>query len=415
MRPRRPQGVTFLAGEEGATLVELMVSVAILAVVMSGVASGMKGALNLSRNDRNRIVAANLATQVMEEARSTEFTTLQPGASGASNVRTTTETVGGVAYTVTREISWVGQDANADVCSSTGQPSFLRARASVAWPRMAGVDPVTSESVFAPPGGVYTPNSGHIGAQVTDVDGEPVAGHLVTLNGPSGQRSLTTTEGGCAFFAFLPEGLYQLSLNSAGYVDAETGSQQVVQDVTVTVGATSEAAFSYDRAASVTLTLQGAQGGTVPPSLPVSLYNDKVVPSGILEVGGTGTTRTVDPLFPFPGGYDAWAGGCSDADPGVNDRVRIDSAPGSAGSATVPLASVQVTVRAGGNPVVNAAVTARDSCGSELALGVTDASGTITFALPQGTWTFTTTAGASQTRLLELGRATADTLTLVNS
>jgi hypothetical protein len=206
-----------------------------------------------------------------------------------------------------------------------------------------------------------------------------------------------------------------VSLDSSGYVDAETRSQQVVENVTVTVGTTSKATFSYDRAASVTLTLTGAHGGTVPPSVPVSLYNDKLLPSGFLEVGGTGATRTVGPLFPYPGGYDAWAGGCSDADPGVNDRTRIASAPGATGTAALPLATVQVTVRANGNAVVNAAVTARDSCGGELALGVTDASGMITVALPRGTWSFATTAGASETRLLELGRATADTLTLVNS
>jgi type II secretory pathway pseudopilin PulG len=188
--PRPPRRAAPFAGEDGATLVELMVSIAILAVVMSGVAAGMNGALNLSRNDRNRIVAANLATQVMEESRGTDFAALQPGATGASNVRTTTTTVGGVAYTVTRDISWLGQDATADVCTAGSQPTFLRARVSVTWPRMDGVAPVTSETSFAPPGGLYTPNSGHVGAEVTDVDGDPVAGHVVTLNGPAGQRSL---------------------------------------------------------------------------------------------------------------------------------------------------------------------------------------------------------------------------------
>jgi type II secretory pathway pseudopilin PulG len=412
MPPRLPRCPEPFAREDGATLVELMVTVAILAVVMTGVAAGMNGALNLSRQDRNRIVAANLATQVMEEARSTAFTDLQPGAGSASNARQTTETVGGVAYSVSREIDWIGQDATSDLCTSAGQPTFLRARVTVAWPRMDGVAPVLSESVIGPPGGLYTPNSGHVGARVTDAEGEPVAGHAVTLIGPGGQRSLTTTESGCAFFPFLTEGAYQVSLNSSGYIDAVTRLQQPVQNVTVTVGSTAEAAFTYDRAANVTLTLRGAQGGTVPATLPINLYNDKVLPSGLLTVGGTGSTRSAQ-LFPYTGGYDGWAGSCSDADPGVNNRARIDSRAGVSSSAVVPLATVRVTVRDDrGRLLTGASVRATDACGGRLTLGNTNSQGLLAVALPRGTWTFELTGGddddgASVRRLLQLNQPAA--------
>ena len=64
--------------EDGFTMVE-MVAIMIFGVLITGIAT-MKGTrLNLVRNNRNRSVAANLASEEMDTVRSTNFTTFRSG------------------------------------------------------------------------------------------------------------------------------------------------------------------------------------------------------------------------------------------------------------------------------------------------------------------------------------------------
>ena len=85
------------------SLLELVVATTVFAVMMLGLAATLATGLNLTRNNRNRSVAANLASQEMDTVRSAVFTTL--------NALTSTQSVGGVSYTVHRELTWVASNA----------------------------------------------------------------------------------------------------------------------------------------------------------------------------------------------------------------------------------------------------------------------------------------------------------------
>ncbi len=62
--------------EAGFTMVEMVIAIFIFAMVITGVGVGMSSALNLTRQNRNRSIAANLAAQQMDTIRSTDFDTL---------------------------------------------------------------------------------------------------------------------------------------------------------------------------------------------------------------------------------------------------------------------------------------------------------------------------------------------------
>ncbi len=111
------------ADEAGFTMVELVVGIFIFALVIGGVVAGMSSSLNLTRQNRNRSIAANLASQEMDTVRSTEFTDLP-----ARDRVTATQTVDGVPYTITRETQWV--DAERDVRALSG-PLGVGARVPV--------------------------------------------------------------------------------------------------------------------------------------------------------------------------------------------------------------------------------------------------------------------------------------------
>jgi prepilin-type N-terminal cleavage/methylation domain-containing protein len=374
--------------ERGFTMIEVMVAILIFGVLITGIATMQGTTLNLIRNNRNRSVAANLASEEMDTIRSTNFTSLPVGQ------HVTTRSVDGVAYTVTRESEWIASDASAGACDAPqgSDPAFLRVTVSVSWPAMRGVEPAQAQTVVTPPVGTYDENSGHLAVSVVDRDGAPKSGVTVAIAGPE-TESQTTSSDGCVFFAFLPAGSYTATATATGAVsDQFVATPQ--QPTTVTVGAISSLLFLYDQAASLSLTLTGKDAGSAAPSnVAITLFNTHILPAGLKAFPGTGSPRTIADLFPYADGYEVWAGTCADADPGGSTTVAVQ--PGASSSATVSMPEVRVTVTTGGLPSPGLAIgsthAADTGCaaGETYAPGSTDAAGQLTFALPYGTWNIT--------------------------
>jgi prepilin-type N-terminal cleavage/methylation domain-containing protein len=401
-----------MKGEEGFTIIELMVALTIFAVVMTGVASMLGSTLITTGNNRNRSVAANVAAQEMEIVRATPFAQLPVGQV------ISTQIIDGVLFTVTRDSEWITQDANGGACdAASGEAlAFLRIDVKVTWPIMSGVTPVTSQTVITPPVGAYDPNSGHIAVSVRDRDAAPQDAVPVTVTGPVTKTQYTTSDG-CAFFAYLPAGAYSVALSSAGFVDGQ-GNPSPSQVATVQVGATVPVEFDYDRASSLSLTLQAPGGGVPPDGLPITIGNTHLLPSGTKVVpGAPGVSRLVPNLFPYLDGYQVWSGACGDADPegqksdgsgpyypGASRDPALAVTPGAVTNGTVTLQKVRVYVEDQlGIPVVGAVVTISHlpdnvcaSGGNFTLPGVTDLTGRLTTALPFGTWTFRVTGRSPQ-------------------
>jgi len=126
---------------------------------------------------------------------------------------------------------------------------------------------------------------------------------------------------------------------------------------------------------------------------------------------GSGITRTLANLFPASDGYQAWAGGCADADPegemsggagaywpGATRAAAFAMARGETTAGVVALRSLSVTVRDQlGADVAGATVVATHSpdqvceTGATHTLGVTDSEGELQSALPYGTWEISVT------------------------
>jgi Tfp pilus assembly protein PilV len=377
------------------SLLELVVALTVFAIIMMGLAATLASGLTLTRNNRNRSVAANLASQEMDTVRAADFTTLAS--------RTTTEAVGGVGYTVHRELTWVNHAATNGPCDATNTtPEVLRVHVWVDWPGRQGVPPATADTVLTPPVGAYSTNSGHIAVDVLDNSSAPEDNVMVSVTGPQASSAPTNSDG-CAFFAFLPAGTYTVSLNTPGWVDRQ-GNASPSQSVGVNVGQVSSVEFDYDQAATLQLTF-GDGNEVVPSNLPVTLGNTILLPTGTKLVAGSANPLSVGNLFPASDGYQAWAGSCADADPqgvdagsnafypGAQRDDPINAPPNQTTSATVTVASVTVQVVDGsGNPQANRSITAVHAADSVCAsgethtVGTTDANGDITIGLPFGTW-----------------------------
>lgn len=277
------------SGEAGVSLIELLIALTIFAVVASGVAVGMGSALGLTRNNRNRSVAANLAAKEMDIVRSTEFTSLP-----LTDV-TKNETVTGVSYTILRQTSWVSKDGTGGACSPPAGTAlaFLRVLVTVTWPDMQGVEPVQSETILAPPIGGYSSDTGHLAVMVRDRDAAPLDGITVTVVGPGGTFTQPTVNG-CAFFVGLAPGNFNVSLNTPGFVDVQ-GEENPVQILAISAGSVTSGEFVYDRSSTIDMSLVGLANYGVPYGIGARVANTGLS-LGTLPFSGTGGASTCNPV-----------------------------------------------------------------------------------------------------------------------
>jgi prepilin-type N-terminal cleavage/methylation domain-containing protein len=411
--------------QDGYSMVELIVAVTVFALVFAAVSLGIGRVLELNRGNRNRSAAAYLAARQLEEVRAKAFDQVTVGRTTC--VYTTTACKLPSPYTVVQDVAWASPGStttSCDVPSTSGATlAYKRVTVTVTWPDMNGVTPVTSQTLLTPPGGTYDPNDGHILVQVFDRDALPLGGQAVSISGPE-TASQTTTSDGCAFFPYLEPGTYTATLSTSGYVDRQ-GNQPATQTVGVTATQISKVQFDYDEAATLSVGLTTPTGAVIPSGIALTVANSNLTvgtKSFQQSSTGSGTTRTVTPLFPYTSGYQVWTGDCADADPasytGGSRGAVLASNPAATTSGSAALDAVDVTVRFTtllGLPVPNASITATHTAGTGCTSGNTlttttrtSATGQLRLALPYGTWTIRATGTAAP----YLGRTGTATVTL---
>jgi Tfp pilus assembly protein PilV len=322
-----------LSEESGSTLIEVLVSAVLVAMLAVGVLKGLDAANASSGNNKARGVAADLAQQDQERLRGYRAKEL-------SNAHeTNTRTVAGVDYTVSSDTEWVTDSSGTQSCtSSSAQADYIKITSTVTWPQMFGAKPVSVRSLFAPPNGSFG-NEGSLGVQVVDRNGNGVAGVDVSATGPKTVGG-TTDSAGCVFFGHLTAGNYQASFTKPGFVDAN-GVNQVVRSVGVQDDATQIVTIDYDASGGMQVsvdTKKGAAAAVQPADTPyVSVGHSSLAAPGA-RVFGNGTPASsyaVTGLFPFTGAYSVYTGNCVGANPSI-----YGGTPG------------VVTVTPGGNPAV---------------------------------------------------------------
>jgi hypothetical protein len=258
---------------------------------------------------------------------------------------------------------------------------------------------------------------GFLGVKVLGADGKGVANVPVTLSPVATPATNSTDSSGCAFFTGAAAGSYTVTLASPDgtpWVDRQ-GNPSPTQTVGVTANAITQVGFDYAQAATMNVTLSGDGGATVPANVAVTFGDTDFQPDGTRSFTGTGTTQAIANLFPTTAGYTAWAGDCADADPqGASSggpywpgpqpdgpagqrSAPVAVTPGQTAAASVTLPAVSVTVQQSGAALEGIDVVAvhesDNGCpaGESYDLGATDTTGTVTAALPYGTYTLQVT------------------------
>jgi len=336
---RRPRRADL---EEGFSLLEVVIAFALLMIVMIPTAVFMSDETTTTGSLRNRVVAANLVDQMLESyqqqaSTSAGFTTLSSGADqGATS---STQTVGGVTYTLTTTKQWQSTSVAAGDCASNGNGSSATAstallfiEASVSWHNMGGTPPVVATTTVAQPYGSGSTSSGSLELSVSGATGGGSANVPVTLtNQDSGATySYVTDANGCLFVPGLPPSPasspkgYTITLAEAGWVDPQENT--TVTDSSVLIGGgsvTSVSNLQYDQGGTIAVTYTG---GTPPTGMPVTVHNNNLKVVGGILAPAPGTNTAVGPLYPYTDGYNYWLGDCSDNAPSGGGPLAVPTA-----------------------------------------------------------------------------------------
>jgi type IV pilus assembly protein PilV len=138
--PELAQGADQPADERGFTLIELVVSLTILAIGIVGVIGVMNSSFGVAVRTNERSRAVNLATKELEALRAVEYATLIP----TGTTETRTEKVGGTTFTIEKAVTWVAQGSNAT--------AVKRATVAIRWSSGGGINEVAQATVIYPGG-----------------------------------------------------------------------------------------------------------------------------------------------------------------------------------------------------------------------------------------------------------------------
>jgi prepilin-type N-terminal cleavage/methylation domain-containing protein len=128
--------------ERGFTLVELVVSLTVLAIGIVGVIGVMNSSFSVSVRTSQRSRAVALATRELEALRAVPYKDLTV----STSTTTRTESVGGTTYTISKAVTWGSQGADAQAVKN--------AVTAVSWADAGGKVYDVSQSTVVYPGGL---------------------------------------------------------------------------------------------------------------------------------------------------------------------------------------------------------------------------------------------------------------------
>ena len=404
IRPSRWPSLARLKNQDGFTIIELMVAITVFALLMAAAALGMNGALNLTRNNRQRAVAANLAATQVDKIQAMDFDSINVG------YQQITQTVDGVNYIVNINTEWGDPRrspatataaptptrrtcARRSPCSGTTWAARCRCRPDPDHPARRDVRLEHRQHRRAGPRPQRRAPGQHPGHDQRAIGQR----HRVH----DGRRLRVLRVPGPGLLHRVPQ---------LRRVRERPGRRQPHADRFGRGRLTVQTQVNYDRAATLSLTMVGGAGGAIPDTMSYTIFNTGLLPTGTKRISGAGLSgpnRTISSLYPTcpatscgPG--PAWtpirraraAGGAYY--PGGTRDPALPTSPGGTTTGNINMPSLLVNVRKAGVPLAGArcSVVPRSRHGKGARSGqtwtlsgTTDVNGNILGALPYGLWT----------------------------
>jgi len=318
----RPIPSTILASEAGDSLIEVLMSAILVALIVIALFNGFDVTSRATASERARAQADALAQQAEDQLRGLPLSSLiklelEP--------RVEEVTQNGTKYKITSTAQYVSDaTATASCNSSAASASYLRTTSTVTWASLGVRKPVAESGIISPP-----PGSALI-VQVTNAASEGVAGMTVTATGPAPAataNTLTTATNGCAILALLP-GEYSINVSQANYVDENWYTESKndphsTHSVYLTAENSIKEPYRFDRAGILEAEFKTESAASEGDSFVAfnsgmtSIPTFRAIPSPSTLGTYTPTIKSPKTVFPFTGEakYAVYAGTCEANNP----------------------------------------------------------------------------------------------------
>jgi Tfp pilus assembly protein PilV len=392
-----------LGSESGDTLIEVVISAALISLVVIAVLFGLDSTNRATSASRARSQADALAQQDEERLRS------EPIKKIGEIERKETVKLGSTTYTITTTSKYIADATSTASCtSSVAKADYLKTISTVTWPTMGPSGGVIETGVISPPAD---------SALIVQVEesGTPLADATVVAAGPAPSTSvheLETSTNGCAIFALSP-GEYSINASKTGYVDPN-GDVNTKEDLSVTktvylpAETTSKEGYNLGLAGKLKVSFtDAAEPSPTPESDSIVAYNTGMfTPRQFPEKPALETyshtieSETPSSVFPFTTKYTVYAGTCEADLPtrnGQSSNPEVLVPPGKTGETSVPLAPIDIKVLESKGlpetPVSGATVILEDTgCKTVRKLTTTSAGALSRPGMPFGTYSLCVTA-----------------------
>ncbi len=254
--------------QNGFSLIEVMVGVAVFALVFVGIYSGIQMVLKVVYQSRLRIIETGVLDEQIEIIRNLPFADIGivNGSPAGILQRIATTTRNGIDFSITRTIRNI--DDNYDgviggIPNDTSPADYKLAEVEIICARCNQREPARLSTFIAPRNLEGDPTHGALFIEVFDANADPVPGatvHVVaTSTNPAIDLTDTTDNEGMLRIVDLGAGMdaYSLTVSKSGYTTDQTLNRTVNNPnpvklpASVTAQSVTEISFSIDRVSSL--------------------------------------------------------------------------------------------------------------------------------------------------------------------
>lgn len=314
----------------GFTLVELLVTAAVTALVFGGITMSVQFAVKLIANAKAKTGAVSLATERLEYIRSLAYDDIGTvaGIPAGPIPQNATATLNGITYVERVLIQFIDapEDGEGGADGNGILADYKRIKVEYSWLGHNGTTSIALLSDVAPPGIETTAGGGTLRVNVFDAGIGPVQGAGVRVRNTTTTSTIDTTQytnaQGIALFAGAPAAAdYQITVTKNNYstdgtyAASSTNPDPVTPPVAVVEGAVSTMNFQIDQLSTLTVrTVEPATTGNFIDSFDdaslIDVANNITLVSGdAVLVGGPGAYVSAGTVFSTsttPTGIDRW-------------------------------------------------------------------------------------------------------------
>jgi type II secretory pathway pseudopilin PulG len=312
------------ASESGVTLIEVVISAMLVAVIVVGTLTGLESSTRATAKERQRGQATLLAGQDQERLRGMNVTEL-----GRLGAKTATEKLNGTEFTVESKAQFVSAAKEEFTCEvSGGTADYIQTTSNVSWTSLTkqNHEPESvSQSSLVP-----VPTSASLLINVHDQANKGVEGATVKVAGETSTYEQTTPESGCVIFGALPDKKVKITATKSGWINEKLETEPSPTEAQLSTASLVSKTFTIASPGALLVEFVSAASGTSVQGDTAYVAHTGAPEKTVGTAGSYASTLSVTPLWPYqtattpPGKspYTVYAG-CKETNPATASKNEV--------------------------------------------------------------------------------------------